>query len=72
MSKPRRRKEPRKTEVKGNRVSIYVPDDEREWANQLFDYVYSRGMNVSHLSRRLWKAWELNEEEAGTKKTRRT
>ena len=68
MSKPLRRRAQRKTKINGNRVSIWVPDDEKDWANQLFDYAYSRGLSVSHLTRRLWKAWALNEEEARPKR----
>jgi hypothetical protein len=68
MAKARRSRKPRTTEVKGNRISIYIPTDEQDWANQLFDYVYSRNINVSHLTRMLWRAWELNEEDRGIKK----
>ena len=53
--------------MKGH-ASLYIPREELGWYNQLNQYVYSKGLNMSFLIRSLLKAFEANELRDGRKK----
>ena len=67
--KIRRRKKARTSKVSTNRWPLYIPKEDLAWFNEMSDYAVNKvGVSMSHLIRRLLKAWELNEIESGKKR----